>query len=147
MYTPTLLRTGSTLLLPGGSTHFDKLLVLHVVLFREEADQSDLTLCVVTLVPTDPGVGPLGEEFWILRLIHHLLLAGIHDVGGHQFLWEKVRRVDPLFVAVVQVDRGFNPVCEILAICGQVPTDLLLDALLCMAPTWCQPKTPRGGNP
>ena len=83
------LRTGSTLLLPGGSTHFDKLLFLHVVLFREEADQSDLTLCVVTLVPTDPSVGPIGEEFWILRLIHHLLLAGIHHIGGHQCLLGK----------------------------------------------------------
>ena len=41
------LRTGPTLLLPGGSTHFDKLLFLHVVLFREEADQSDLILCLV----------------------------------------------------------------------------------------------------
>ena len=83
------LRTGSTLLLPGGSTHFDKLLFLHVVPFREEADQSDLTLCVVTLVPTDPSVGPIGEEFGILCLIHLLLLPEIQDFGGHFRLWEK----------------------------------------------------------
>ena len=52
----------------------------------------------------------------------------------------KVRRVDPRFVAFAQVYREFNPLCEILTICGQVPTDLLLDALLVRLPFGVNPK-------
>ena len=46
--------TGSTVLLPGRSIHFVKPLFLHVGPVQEEADQSDLPLCLVTLVPTGP---------------------------------------------------------------------------------------------
>ena len=56
----------------------------------------------------------------------------------------KVRRVDPLFVAFVQVDREFNPFCEILTICGQVPTDILLYALLVRLPLGVNPKLHAG---
>ena len=52
----------STLLILGGSIRFVKPLFLHVGPVQEEADPLDLPLCLVTLVPTDPEVGPLGEE-------------------------------------------------------------------------------------
>ena len=66
-----------------------KPLFLHVGRVKEEVDQSDLPLCLATLVPTDPEVGPLGEDVFVLCLTHHLLSLGIHDVGGHLCLWEK----------------------------------------------------------
>ena len=55
-----------------------------------------------------------------------------------------VRRVDPLFVAFVQVYREFNPFCAILTMCGQVPMDLLLDGLLVRLPLGVSPKLHAG---
>jgi hypothetical protein len=56
----------------------------------------------------------------------------------------KVRRVDPLFVAFVQVDREFKSLCETLTMCGQVPKDLLLDVLLVRPPLGVSPKLHAG---
>ena len=56
----------------------------------------------------------------------------------------KARCVDPLFVAFVQVYREFNPFCEFLTICGQAPTDLLLDASLVRLPLGVSPKLHAG---
>ena len=56
----------------------------------------------------------------------------------------KVRRVDQLLVAFVQVNREFNPLCEILTTCGQVPTDLWLDAFLVRGSLGVSPKLHAG---
>ena len=57
--------------------------------FNKKRNQSDLPLCLVNMVHTDTEVGPLGEEVFIIRFIHHLLLPGINGVGEHLCLWEK----------------------------------------------------------
>ena len=52
------------------------LLFFHVVVVLEEAYQSDLIICLVTLVPTDPDVAVLGEELFVARLLHNFCLLG-----------------------------------------------------------------------
>ena len=51
-------------------------LLVHVAVVLDEAYQSDLLLCLVTLVPTDPDVAVLGEELVAARLLHHFFLMG-----------------------------------------------------------------------
>ena len=41
---------------------------------------------------------------FVALLLYHFLLDGFHDVEGHTIYWESVRRVHPVFVAVVQVE-------------------------------------------
>ena len=115
--------------------------------FNKKRNQSDLPLCLVTLVHTDPEVGPLGEE--VLHSSLYPLSSSSRDPRRRRapVSLRKVRCVDPLFVAFVQVDREFNPFCEILTICGQVPTDILLYALLVRLPLGVNPKLHAGGIP
>ena len=52
----------------------------------------------------------------------------------------KERVVHPIFVAFGQVDRDFENLSAILTICGQVPTDRLLDVLPVRLPIGVSPK-------
>ena len=52
------------------------LLLVHVAVVLAEAYQSDLLLCLVTLVPTNPDVAVLGEELFVSRLLHNFFLMG-----------------------------------------------------------------------
>ena len=63
--------------------HILTLLLVLVVVVQFEADQSDLLFCLVALGTTDPDVAVVGEKICVARLLHHFLLDGIHDVGGH----------------------------------------------------------------
>ena len=98
----------------------------------------------MTLVPTDPEVGPLGEEVFNFRRFPSSSSSRDPRRRRAPVYLGKVRRVDPLFVAFVQVDRAFNPLCEILIICGQVHTDISLYALLVRLPLGVSPKLHAG---
>ena len=109
-------------------------------------NQSDLPLCLATLVHTDPEVGPL------VKIVHSSLYPAYSSSKDPRrrrapVSVGTVRCVDPLFVAFVQVDRECNPFCEILTICGQVPTDMLLYALLVRLPLGVSQKLHTGTFP
>ena len=61
VYTPASPAAQSEYI-PGGSICIRRIIVVRGAVVHDEADQSGLFLCVVTLVPADPDVGVLGEE-------------------------------------------------------------------------------------
>ena len=62
--------------------HVLTLLLVHVAVVLDEAYQSDIILCLVTLVPTDPDVAVLGEELFVARLLHNFFLMGSTMLEG-----------------------------------------------------------------
>ena len=102
-------------------------------------------LCLVTLVPTDPDVAVLGEELVVALLLHHFLIDGIHNVGGHHMSWETSAPCISSLRCVVQVELALQAIFEIISSSVQLPTDLILDVLLVRFPLGVIQK-PHAGN-